>query len=223
MRKSRPRLRAPQLSPAPVIDGKLDDWPATSPLRLGGDRVNTVRVEKGYGGAEDLSATVRCGWDKNFLYLAAKVRDNVWHQEQADFRLWQGDCIQLAFRDGPPNDNAGYDGTESEVGLTLGPAGPVMFQWTPGACPVADGRLAVRRDGGVTIYEAAIPWKALGIRTMREGRRLAWSFTINDNDGAGFRGWLEWTPGICGGKDSSAFGWFEAGSSPPAGEGSARE
>jgi hypothetical protein len=32
--------------------------------------------------------------------------------------------------------------------------------------------------------------------------------TVNDNDGDGFRGWLEWTPGVCGGKDSSAFGWL---------------
>ena len=66
------------------------------------------------------------------------------------------------------------------------------------------------RDDVATVYEAALPWTALGVEGMRQGRRLAWSLTVNDNDGNGFRGWLEWTPGVCGGKDSSAFGWLEA-------------
>jgi hypothetical protein len=68
----------------------------------------------------------------------------------------------------------------------------------------------VAREGAITRYEAAIPWSALGVTGMQAGRRLAWSMTVNDNDGEGFRGWLEWTPGVCGDKDSAAFGWFEA-------------
>jgi hypothetical protein len=74
---------------------------------------------------------------------------------------------------------------------------------------VGDAKLVVTRTGDTTVYEAAIPWSALGIKDPRTGKRVSWSTTVNDNDGEGFRGWLEWTPGVCGGKDSSAFGWLE--------------
>jgi hypothetical protein len=66
----------------------------------------------------------------------------------------------------------------------------------------------VLREAGKTVYETAIPWSAFGVASPRSGLRTAWSMTVNDNDGDGFRGWLEWTPGVCGGKDSSVFGWL---------------
>jgi hypothetical protein len=209
--RSRPVATARSLEQAPVIDGDLDEWTGEPALRLGGAATDSVRIEKDYGGAEDCSAEVRLGWDATTLYLAIAVTDNLHFQSESGFQLWRGDCIQLAFREGPPNAAAGYDGSEYEIGLSLGPNGPEVFQWMPGACACPQARLAVRREGSVTRYEAAVPWTALGVKPMRPGRRLAWSMTVNDNDGEGFRGWLEWTPGICGDKDSAAFGWFEAG------------
>lgn len=209
--KSRPVAAAPQAGSPPAIDGRFDDWPQDSVVaRLGAPAADTVRIEKDYAGAADCSADVRAQWDAANLYLAVAVTDNAQHQSESGFQLWQGDCIQLAFRNGPPNPATGYEGTERELGLTLGPKGPEAFEWMPAAAPCAGVQLAVVREGSVTRYEAAIPWTALGVRDMRSGRRLAWSMTVNDNDGDGFRGWLEWTPGVCGAKDSSAFGWFEA-------------
>jgi len=207
LRKSRPVARASQAKGIKV-DGKLADWSAPVQVRLGG-KDGSVRIEKDYGGADDCSATMRFAWDKNFLYLAAEVRDNALHQEEPDLQMWRGDCIQLAFRNGPPNRQTGYDGTEFEVGLTQAPKGPVAFQWVPNAAPVDKAQLVIVRSKTATIYEAAIPWASLGIANPRSGKRVSWSTTVNDNDGEGFRGWLEWTPGICGGKDSSSFGWLE--------------
>jgi hypothetical protein len=208
--RSRPVAAAHRLATPPVIDGRLDEWPGAPAFRLGGDVPDTVRVEKGYGGAADCAAEVRLGWDASALYLAVSVTDNAPSQTQTGATMWQGDCLQLAFRNGPPNPASGYEGSEHEVGLSLGPNGPEAFQWMPGGVACAGAAVAVTREGTVTRYEAAIPWSALGVKDMRAGRRLAWSMTVNDNDGEGFRGWLEWTPGICGSKDSSAFGWFEA-------------
>jgi len=208
--KSRPVAAAPRAAKPPVIDGRFTEWSGGPLLRLGAPAGDTVRIEKDYGGPADCSAEVRAQWDEANLYLAIAVTDNVQFQEEGGFQLWRGDCLQLAFRNGPPNRSSGYDGTEREIGLTLAPQGPLAFEWMPAAAPCRDVRLSVVRDGTVTRYEAAIPWTALGVQDMRPARRLAWSMTVNDNDGAGFRGWLEWTPGVCGDKDSSAFGWFEA-------------
>ena len=58
-----------------------------------------------------------------------------------------------------------------------------------------------RRDG-ITRYEAAIPWNAVG------GRAKRFSFLVMDNNSPTFAGapyWLEFTPGIAGGADSSKF------------------
>jgi hypothetical protein len=208
VKKSRPRAEAVFLSAPAKIDGDLAEYADAPEIVLGADRPDTVKISKDYGGADDCQASVRLAWDKDNLYLAATVRDNALYQDESGFQIWRGDCIQLAFRNGPPNRDTGFDGSEHEVGLTLAPDGPLMFQWMPGERPVENGSLAVVRTAGRTVYESAIPWSALGITGARSGRRISWSMTVNDNDGDGFRGWLEWTPGVCGGKDSSAFGWL---------------
>jgi hypothetical protein len=43
------------------------------------------------------------------------------------------------------------------------------------------------------------------------GAALACALTLNDDDGAGFRGWLEWGAGLCGDKDASRFGVLTLG------------
>jgi hypothetical protein len=208
--KSRPLASVRRLATPPTVDGSFADWTGEPLLHLGAPALATVKIAKEYGGAADCSADVRAGWDEGTLYLAIAVTDDVQRQDESGFQMWRGDCVQLAFRNGPPNPTAGYDGSEAEIGLTLGPQGPVVFRWMPDAVPCPGARLVVVREGTITRYEAAIPWTALGVTGMQAGRRLAWSMTVNDNDGEGFRGWLEWTPGVCGDKDSAAFGWFEA-------------
>ncbi|MBN2449099.1 MAG: hypothetical protein JXR77_01840 [Lentisphaeria bacterium] len=208
---ARSRVRAPRLEPPPEIDGILGEWPPENAFVLGPQAPASVRMDETYAGAKDCSADVRLAWDPTCLYLGIAVTDDVFCQEEDGFQLWQGDCVQLAVHATPPPATAGYDGTEVEIGLALTPSGPTLFEWMPGARRATGGRLAVVRTGDVTVYEAAIPWQTLGLAPMAPGGRLAWSMTVNDNDGDGFRGWLEWTPGVCGGKDSSAFGWLEAG------------
>jgi len=207
--KSRPRTAAKHVDNAPTIDGVLGEWSMEGGIAIGPDHPDSVKISKDYNGAADCSARVRFAWSETHLFLAAEVQDDVQHQTESEFQIWQGDCIQLAFRHGPPNAKTGYDGTEFEVGLTRGPNGaPILFQWTPGACLLTEGELTITRHQSTTVYEAALPWSVLGIKHVFPGNRTSWSMTVNDNDGDGFRGWLEWTPGVCGSKDSSAFGWM---------------
>jgi len=206
--KSRPAVDAASFAKPPRIDGNLDEWGAPPAFELGGKNSESVKISKEYGGAADCSACVRVGWDRTNFYLAAEVTDNVLHQQEEGYQLWQGDCLQLAFRNPPPNRAPAYDGSEFEVGLAKGPNGPVLFRWMPDGKPLKQGALAVVRDGVTTRYEAAVPWSAIGVTAAGPSVQVTWSLTVNDNDGKGFRGWLEWTPGVCGGKDSSAFGWL---------------
>jgi len=197
----RPRVQAPRLPARPTIDGDLAEWANVPPLKIGREMASNL---KDYGGEEDLSGQVRLAWDDGFLYVAAEVTDQQHSQPNQHKEMWQGDCIQLALRPGGPARASSYDGVQ-EFGLALTPAGPELWQWMPKEGVVADGSVAVVRQGTRTVYEAAIPWAALDMRPTA-GAQPGFSLTLNDNDGEGFRGWLEWSSGLCGAKDASKFG-----------------
>jgi hypothetical protein len=133
------------------------------------------------------------------------VTDDAFEQTERGFRIWTGDCILLALAPGPARSESGYGGV-IEFGLALTPGGPQVFQWLPTPKEVPGARLVVKRPEGKLVYEAAVPWAALGDWRPVRGASAGWSFTVNDADGEGFRGWLEWTPGICGTKNAADFG-----------------
>ncbi|MBM3497137.1 MAG: hypothetical protein FJX74_00560 [Armatimonadetes bacterium] len=197
----RPRAEAPGAQAAPTIDGDLAEWSAAPALGLGKGAAANLRE---YGGEADVSGQVRVMWDDACLYFAAEVADQQHTPPQPHQDMWQGDCIQIALRPRGPARSSAYDGVH-ELGLALTVAGPELWQWMPEARVVTDGKVAVVRQEDRTLYEAAIPWSALGM-TSQPGARPGFSLTLNDNDGAGFRGWLEWSGGLCGPKDASKFG-----------------
>ncbi|MBR4371687.1 MAG: hypothetical protein IKS92_11610, partial [Victivallales bacterium] len=207
VQKSRPRLAAKRLS-GNAED--MDKWPSSDWTSVGGKLAETVKVEKDYGGEDDLSGRLRCLWDDANLYIVAEVKDNIFEYPPKTPEVWLGDCVQLAFRNGPMNKNANYDGRETEFALADGKDGAFVFRWE--ALGVGDvmknAKITVKHDGNLTTYRAVIPWKQINIQNPARGQRIPFSFTLMDNDGKGFHGYCEWTPGICDGKDSSQFGWL---------------
>ena len=97
----------------------------------------------------------------------------------------------------------GYDGlNDAQFGLALGsdqlPVCHVWFQPEDQTGLTALKQLAIVRDGPakVTRYEVAMPWPALGFKGSPAGKWMGLNVLINDNDGQGRKGWLEWSPGI---------------------------
>ena len=74
------------------------------------------------------------------------------------------------------------------------------------------------RDGSTTSYELRLPGFEVPPLRLAHGARLGFSLLVNDDDGAGRDGWLEWTPGIGHAKVPGAFGRLVLGARPP-GEG----
>jgi hypothetical protein len=174
------------------------DWANVPTLALSGpDRM--IREPKLYHGDADLSATIQAAWDANAFYLRVRVRDDVMLQAQTGFDTWKQDCLQLAFDPTPGRQQQGMGNqvaeagarTNSEITLALTPSGPEAYRTlAPGgsALPVAmlpptALLLTVSRQGDVTTYEAAIPWRELNRRTPpRPGDVLGFSMTVNDAD-----------------------------------------
>lgn len=184
------------------VDGVLDDMSGVDDVDLAAE--GTVKITN-YGGVDDLSGSIWTTWDANNLYLSARIRDNVQSQGSTGDQIWSGDSIQFGISPGTPGESAAW----YECGIALTPSGPQMYRWltaegTPG--PVTNANLKVTRNEAAkeTVYELAIPWQQLGpIRP--DDRLLSLSFAVNDDDGTGRRGWIEWGAGIAGAKNSALF------------------
>ncbi|HID07420.1 MAG TPA: hypothetical protein EYP10_09770, partial [Armatimonadetes bacterium] len=200
IRPPRKRITVPRIDGV-TIDGDLSDWHKYAEIRLNGIEGNNV---KNWDGEDDLSAEVWLAWSPRALYFAARITDDIHVNKFSGADIWRGDCIQIAF-DALMDTLTGYDANDVEVGLALANDVAYVHQWYPQRRPCPQIKLCVQREGNITLYETAIPWELLRLRPA-VGLRVAFSFTVNENDGKDFDGWLEWTPGICGKKDATSFG-----------------
>jgi hypothetical protein len=159
----------------------------------------------GYGGPSDLSGNVWLTYDQQNLYLTAKIHDDVFSQPATGGNIWQGDSIQFAVGAGTPGEQTAWN----ELGAALTPTGPELWRWLapPGQATglVSDAQVHIVRDETTqtTSYEVAVPWTDLSIDPS--GRLVSVSLLVNDNDGAGRKGWIQWGGGIGGAKDSAQF------------------
>lgn len=198
----RPRLEVPSRADGRP-DGDLSDW-------AGGGCVELDRYESAGGmrdGAQDLGARVCAAWAPGALWLAADVGDDRHDNDRPEDALWQADSLQLALdADGDGAPGQGYDDDDREVAVALvGDATRVFAHH--GA--LAGAEAVVRRAGARTRYEVRVPLAGLA-----PGRTLRASFLVNDADGAGREGFLEWTPGIGREKAPARFGALVLGDAP---------
>ena len=205
---SRPQIIA-RRAVQPIDVRNPANWPTDSAwTEVGESAPKSVKISD-YRGNDDCSGRLRCAWDDQYLYVQAEVTDDVHVQKIAGEKLWGGDCIQLALCPGKANLTHGYNGREREIGLALTEGGfAFAYQWMGGPRQgILDNvPVIVKREGNQTRYCVAIPWSTLLMSAPKSGEVMSFSFTFNDNDAGSLRGWLEWTPGVCGGKDSSLFG-----------------
>lgn len=161
-----------------------------------------------WGGADDLSAQVWTAWDDAFFHLTAEVNDNVFSCDHTLDEIWKGDSVQFSI-DPDHTEDAGL-GRVYEFGLARTPDGPQVYCWyaPPGEKTglVTSARLTVDRAGSVTTYKASIPLTAMKRLKPAPGKVVGFSVIVNDNDGSGRRGWIEWAPGLGRHKSPSMFG-----------------
>ena len=189
-----PRVTARASQVDVSVDGRLDEWEeqefihATGPLSRSRGAVR---------------------WSESGLALAFDIEDDRFVQEESGSTIWKGDSVQWALSI-TPAEVAGYSGTDLEFGAALTPLGPRVWCWYGGeggrTGHLANAPIAVRHEGHRLTYEIVIPRAALPGFALRAGAILGFSWIANDDDGDGYRGATEWTPGMTGTKDSSLFG-----------------
>jgi MYXO-CTERM domain-containing protein len=188
------------------VDGSLDDWAGATWTTIASP-ADYETVTGSPGGPDDLSASFASLWTGSALYLAAEVTDDTHESTEAAETLWRGDSLQVAF-DIARNGGTSYDTTDDyEFGWATTANGPVTHTWRrPDGSTSAPMPFAVRREGATTRYEVQIDATALGIAALQEGMVVGFGLLVNDNDGAGREGWVQWAAGIGGDKRPEDFG-----------------
>lgn len=170
-----------------VVHGVLERARSGSPETVYLDITRNPRERAGYEG--DLSADVALMVDDGFLYLAARVEDDVHAQPADGWYLWQGDCLQLGLTPTLAR-GEGYGEQDHEIGLSLMPDGAAVAWRYHGRRgqprgPIEDGSVAIVRenDQGITWYEAAFPMSAFMPIAPDLWRQAGFNIVVNDNDG----------------------------------------
>lgn len=157
-----------------------------------------------WGGAGDLSGTIRLNWDDDYLYVTAEAIDDTFHQTE-NVNFWMGDSLQFALSPGMPATGSPM----YEYGAALTPQGVKVTRTRAPAgetTGTVTGAAAIVRNetAKTTTYEIALPWSAQQLLT-HSGNVFSFSLLVNDNDGSGRKGWYEWGGGVGSGKDPGKF------------------
>ncbi|HEY4391941.1 MAG TPA: sugar-binding protein, partial [Paenibacillus sp.] len=186
--------KVPIFKTAPLeVDGSWDKWDSFTGILLPSDREQQVKISD-WKGPEDLSAEAKFAYDDDALYIAVKVEDDI-HYGVADSEMWLGDSLQIAFT----SDTELYG---PEYGFNVLKDGrEQIWRWSDGdaTLPKEAVDYHVSRSGTTTFYEAKLPWKS--ILADVPDSKVSMTLLINDNEGNGRKGWIEWTGAIGRGKN----------------------
>jgi hypothetical protein len=191
---------------AVTLDGALDEWGDAVFVSLQAPD-DFVSMDHPPTDAADIACRFALLWDSGALYFAVEVTDDLHDNASSADLIWLGDSVQAAF-DMALNGGTEYDGTDDfELGWARTDGGDVGTRFAaPPAAPADASELAVAGSGGALTYEVRIPAASLGSAGFVEGGQMGFTMLVNDADGEGREGWIEWTPGIGAFKEPDAFG-----------------
>lgn len=155
-----------------------------------------VRLTSDWGGASDLSGEVSFRYSEDGLHVLADVEDDIHVPGTVASDIYLADSVQLAVSNTLPDRSTAY----VELGFADTVSDPVVYTWrepvgqAPGLTPGATVDVE-RTDSGRTRYEAFLPWKSIGFDQAPESA-FGLSLLVNDSDGSGRKGWIEWGSGI---------------------------
>lgn len=125
--------------------------------------------------------TVYTPWN-DFKPSSAAITIRYVHTPVSDSTMWRGDGIQLAFSP---------DGTYGpEYGINYMDGQAHVWQFSEGKATAGTALIEA-----AAVYEVRMPRSTI-YTGKPETDVLPFTMLFNDNDGAGRRGWMEWTAGI---------------------------
>ena len=166
------------------LDGDLSLWSNSwIPVQ------NVVFGAENYAGPTDLSGEFQALWSTDGLYIAARVRDDIYRSGAPGADLWQGDSIEIHFdrQLSADYDDATMSADDYQIGIGFGlQLNQVTgYRWFPeseaGPIPIT-GAVRPVEDGYVT--ELLIPWSVFDITPdeVMGDATFGFNLSLSDND-----------------------------------------
>jgi hypothetical protein len=177
-------ITAEYLFDTPKMDGYLSDWDLTiHPVS------HVVYGESNRKDEIDLSASVMVGWDETYLYLGARVKDDVFVQNSSAEFIYLGDSVELLLDTEVSEDfylNS-LSGDDFQLGISPGSPKnnlePEAYLWFPktreGSREQVD--IGVLRTSNGYHIEIAVPWRVFGVDPKTD-QHFGFAFSVSDND-----------------------------------------
>jgi hypothetical protein len=178
---------APFIKKSPVIDGDWGDWDAYNAKQYPATVV--VYGKANWSGEDDLRASYRVAWDNTFLYIAVKVVDDEYVQNQTGENIYKGDSVEILLDTDIKGDfnSVKLSLDDYQIGISPGVDTPgynmEAYRWYPAslAGSLHGIEMAVIAIPGLYRLEAAIPWTALGVIPV-QGMHFGFALSASDND-----------------------------------------
>ncbi len=209
-------LLAPRAESAPALDGTWRNWEKAPFIPFGDGNevlVNTGAVDETYTGKSDLYGRFRLLWDSRFLYLGVESEDDVFlPQKGRGTNGFMGDSIEFAFQ--PQAEfKVSAPKYEYEMYLPLGESDFVLSRRFPAPSQILEGWNGIVKPTGKrgnAVYQVAIPWSELGVKSPEPGKAMGFALILNDKDNpeakySGSRNLIRFFDGI-NGKNPELYG-----------------
>ena len=118
-----------------MIDGDWADWDAFNAKQYPATAV--VYGKAKWSGEDDLRASYRVAWDSTFLYIAVKVVDDEYVQNQTGENIYKGDSVEILLDTDIKGDfnSAKLSLDDYQVGISPGVDTPgrnmEVYRWYP--------------------------------------------------------------------------------------------
>lgn len=149
----------------PTIDGELNEWGVTQPLSVT-TTANILRGAAGWGGPESDAFIGYLMWDDQYLYIAARVLSPSHRQTETGPSVWKGDALWIYL-----NPHLERSTLQDKLTFAQTPQGPQVWDWKAGRY-LPGAILAWLQGDGFYSYEAALPWKSLGVDQVQTGDEM---------------------------------------------------
>jgi hypothetical protein len=170
------------LKPDPpiAVDGDLGDWagvPNTLEINQPAQAVLGAGV---WSGAQDMSGVVQLAWRQEYLFVAARVTDDIHRPEQPTAETPQGDHVQITIDVQPATETDRIEFGAGQFQLALSPGrftrsadsltddAPKAVCLKPVGLDMSGVQVAAARTEHGWTLEAAIPWSALGVTPVQD-------------------------------------------------------
>lgn len=208
-----PAVRTPK---PPALDGTWTGWgvaPAIAFGRVESQIFRGYNPDSKYTGPNDVSGTFRLLWDNRCLYLGvAATDDSFFPQPERGMSGFMGDSIEFAFQ---PDNRLERQAPYGEFELYLPGGNPPYAASRRRPAPaemITNWKATVKPTGekGNCVYQAAIPWKDVGVTAPAAGKTISFALVLNDADVgerlSGGRKRVKWFDGIDMAKNPEGFG-----------------